>query len=530
MATKSIAMNLMRRSVLRLLVITLATSVKVPVTTPAAEHEIPPAFGPYVRLTEEDFADSKSFTAKERIVGTYFFYWYDSQTKEHIIDGDGTDALTTHPPTLEDFSYKSVRWHKQQLADMEAAGIDVALMVFWGSPAEHDSRANLHWSFAGLKPLVQAREELLREGRKPPFIGLFYDTSTLRHNHWRYHADLTTDYGKQFFYGTVRDFFSCIPAKHWAMIEGEPIVLLYAAAFAKKWDQSFIDYTKAEFPKEFGGREPWIAPQDSWNVRGDDTCAWGGALKFKNPGIAEIGPGYDHSAVPGRKPLVREREDGKFYRESWQKFLRRPSHFVMIETWNEFHEGTDIAESKEYGRKYIELTRKYSDLFKQGWKPPRPKGAFSNVKEVFANAGEAKQDNGLKLVEAEDGQTDVREARGRRGWFGRPFQDGHSLYIYFAVDDSFKPEDTMNATMEIEYFDAAAGQLGVEFDGSETTAPFKGAYSRTDKIALIGDKHWKTASFKLEEARFLNSQNAGADLRVVAEAPEFGLSKAMIRK
>ena len=145
----------------------------------AAEREIPPAFGPHVNLTPADFSASRSFTAKDRIVGTYYFYWYDSYTKEHIIDGDGTDALTTHPPTLEDFSYKSVRWHRKQLEDMEAASIDVALMVFWGSPAEHATNTHLHWSFAGLPPLVQAREELLRAGKHPPRIGLFYDTSTL---------------------------------------------------------------------------------------------------------------------------------------------------------------------------------------------------------------------------------------------------------------------------------------------------------------------------------------------------------------
>ena len=281
-------------------------------TVRAAEQEIPPAFGPHVNLSERDFTESKSFTSKDRLVGTYYFYWYDIHTKEHIVDGDGTDALTTHPPTLEDFSYKSVRWHKQQLADMEAAGIDFALMVFWGSPAEHERGTTLHWSFAGLKPLVEAREALLREGRKPPRLGLFYDTSTLQWNHWGYHADLTTDYGKRFFYGTVRDFFSCIPPKHWAMIDGKSIVLLYAAAFAKKWDQGFMDYTKAEFPKEFGGRVPWIAPQHSWGVKGDATCAWGGALGFRNPGIGELGPGYDHSAVPGRTPLIVKREGGKF--------------------------------------------------------------------------------------------------------------------------------------------------------------------------------------------------------------------------
>jgi len=99
-------------------------------------------------------------------------------------------------------------------------------------------------------------------------------------------------------------------------------------------------------------------------LKGDSTCAWGGALEFQRAGICELGPGYDHSAVFGRTPLVRERQNGKFYEESWRKFLREPSNFVMIETWNEFHEGTDIAESKEYGRQYIQLTRKYSDLFK----------------------------------------------------------------------------------------------------------------------------------------------------------------------
>lgn len=496
----------------------------------AAERTIPPAFGPHINLNEADFADSRSFSAGDRIVGTYFFYWYDVHSKAHILDGDGSDALTTHPPTLEDFSYKSTNWFKQQLADMEAAGLDVALMVFWGAPSEHDPAAGLHWSYAGLPPLVQAREELLREGRTPPRLGLFYDTSTLQHNHWGYHADLTTDYGKRWFYATIRDFFSCVPPRHWAMIDGKPIVLLYAAAFAKKWDQGFMDYTKAEFPKDFGGRTPWIAPQDSWGVRGDNTCAWGGALAFRNPGIGEIGPGYDHSAVPGRAPLVRAREKGRFYEESWLSFLRRPSHFVMIETWNEFHEGTDIAESKEYGRQYIELTQKYARLYKQGWKPPWPKGAFNNAKAVSAQAKDGQADNGLALVNAEDGQTRLQKTAGRAGWFAEPFRTGHSLYIYFRVDDSFKAEGTMNLGAELEYFDAAPGRLSVEFDGSDASAPFNGAYSRSEGIALAGDKRWKIAKFQLSSARLLNSQNAGADLRVVAEAAEFGLARITLHR
>jgi hypothetical protein len=496
----------------------------------AAEREIPAAFGPHINLTAKDFSESSSFTGKDKIVGAYSFYWYDIYSKSHIVNGDDTDALTTHPPTLEDFSYKSVRWHKKQLSDMEAAGIDVALMVFWGSPAEHATNTELHWSFAGLPPLVQAREELLHEGRKPPRIGLFYDTSTLQHNHWHYHADLTTDFGKKFFYGTVRDFYSCIPPKHWAMIEGKPIVLMYASAFAAKWDQCFIDYTKAEFAREFDGRVPWIAPQDSWNVKSDGTCAWGGALAFHNPGIGEIGPGYDHSAVPGRKPLVREREGGKFYEESWLKFLRRPSNFVMIETWNEFHEGTDIAESKEYGRQYIELTRKYSDLFKSGWKPPRPHGTFTDAKSVSIQLASKNVEAGLRQIECEDGETSPAIEGGRPARRVKPFRQS-SRYMYFAVDDSFKWADTMNATLEVQYFDAGKGRLRLEFDGSDTAAPFNGAYSRsTSEVALTGDQSWKTARFELRGARFLNSQNGGADFRLAGETPELVVSRVTLER
>ena len=72
---------------------------------------------------------------------THDFYWYDVTTNSHILNDDGSDALTTHPATLEDFSYKSVAWHKKQLSDMMAAGIDVVLPVYWGAPSE---RSRMH--------------------------------------------------------------------------------------------------------------------------------------------------------------------------------------------------------------------------------------------------------------------------------------------------------------------------------------------------------------------------------------------------
>jgi len=41
----------------------------------------------------------------------------------------------------------------------------VVLPVFWGSPAEHDEKTGLHWSFAGLPAARAGPRELLKEGK-----------------------------------------------------------------------------------------------------------------------------------------------------------------------------------------------------------------------------------------------------------------------------------------------------------------------------------------------------------------------------
>ena len=228
---------------------------------------------------------------------TSYFYWYDVYTDAHVRNADGSDALTDHPTTLTGFSYRSRSWHRSQLRQMKDAGIDVLLPVYWGAPSERVVDKPLKqqsWKYAGIACLVEARDELVAQGEHPPRIGLFYDTSTLQFNAEGRHIDLTTDFGRRWFYESVRDFFSMVPPRHWAMIDGRPIVFLYSSSFALKHDQSCLDYLSREFARDFGGRTPYVVAEISWNVRADNVYAWGGALGLKNPGVASIGPGYDH--------------------------------------------------------------------------------------------------------------------------------------------------------------------------------------------------------------------------------------------
>ena len=54
---------------------------------------------------------------------------------------------------------------------------------------------------------------------------------------------------------------------------------------------------------------------------------------------------------------------------------------MLVETWNELHEGTDVCDSKEFGRQYMELTAKYAKLFRDDVVLPKT-GPFANAEQV----------------------------------------------------------------------------------------------------------------------------------------------------
>ncbi len=511
-------------------VLWLGTAALLPA---AGAAQINPPLGPYTNPNAAERAKATRFGTNAPVVLTSYFYWYDVYTQAHLVNGDGSDALTDHPATLTGFSYKSTAWHRTQMADMMAAGIDVLLPVYWGEPSERipgKPAVEQPWSFAGLPPLVAARDALLAEGSTPPAIGLFYDTSTLQFNAANRQIDLTTDYGREWFYESIRDFFSLIPARHWATIEGRPIVFLYSASFAAAHDQTCIDYVRQAFARDFGGVQPYIVREISWNVHADNTYAWGGALSLRNPGVAALGPGYDHSAVPGRTPLIVPRENGAFFERQWTRFLRAPSRLVHIETWNEFHEGTDIAASREYGRQYIELNRKFADMFKAGIKPPRPRGPYSDFKSVSVTLQATNEARGLVQFEFADGATTPAEAGGEACRAAVPTLHG-GRYLYFRIDDSFKWAGQMLVDAAVEYFDAGSGTFRLEYDGPDPNAPFNGAYTASKTTAtLTNSGRWRTAKFRLLEARFLNSQNGGADFRIAVQADPFYVRRVTVTR
>ena len=463
-------------------------------------------------ITDERSAESlPTFRSGQPVIATSYFYWYDIESNSHVINHDGTDALTDHPPTTAGFSYNNTTWHQRQLEDMIAAGIDVALPVYWGTPL-----GDFGFSNAGLPKLVAARQRLLDAGKRPPAIGMFYDTSTLRHNRKQYHVDLTTPAGRLWFYGTIRDCFSLIPPEHRAHIDGRPLVLLYASAFAKAVDAQLFPAVRAMFRKDFG-TDLFLVKMVGWPGEADSQYQWGGALRPQLLETAGIGPGYDHSAVPGRSPLVRTRDDGRFYQFAWNRLLAmdpktRPSP-VHVETWNEFHEGTEICETVEYGRQYIDLTRRFADRFHAGQQIDLS-SLGPVLKTVSATPEKA---DGITLVPMPDGDGPVVEKTvdGKKAWCTT--ENRHSpttRYLYFEVSDYFVYDGDQSLEVTIIYHDGGPAEFTIHYDSNDPSVTGLAQAFRSGPTTPIHNTDvWKEVTFTIPHARFIGRAN-GADLRL----------------
>ncbi len=76
-------------------------------------------------------------------------------------------------------------------------------------------------------------------------------------------------------------------------------------------------------------------------------------------------PGYDDTQLPDRTPgLCVERYDGDLYRVQWEQALAARPDWILITSFNEWHEGSEIEPSLECGDKYLRLTAQYAQRFK----------------------------------------------------------------------------------------------------------------------------------------------------------------------
>ena len=82
-------------------------------------------------------------------------------------------------------------------------------------------------------------------------------------------------------------------------------------------------------------------------------------------------PGYDDTKIrtPG---LAVERFHGESYRIQWEQAIAADPHWVLVTSFNEWHEGSEVEPSAEYASQYIELTGELAGRFKSSRRRAHP--------------------------------------------------------------------------------------------------------------------------------------------------------------
>ncbi|MCB9888063.1 MAG: DUF5010 domain-containing protein [Planctomycetes bacterium] len=460
-------------------------------------------------------------------VATHYYYWY-RWPDEHF---RGAGAHFHHLPQPERASYLDPAWHAGEFGAMAECGIDIALAVFWDVAAAPD-RPDVRFSRAGLPPMVKALERLRAAGRATVQLGLMFDTSTLA-NRVRGvqpldgRPDLRSAAGRALFCDTVLAFFARVPQRWWARVDGRPLVVLYTSAFAARWDRRLGPALREAFVRRFPGERPFLVAEQSWGDIGQDgTYGFGAALygPVLHPGIAAIGPGFDDSVVPGRTAPRRDRDDGRFYRWSWRRAIESRPRLVVLETWNEMHEGSEICATKELGRRYLDITKEYTARLRAGDPGPEVALGFPTLwhradrswGQSARGASEVHADY-RRLTPERFGLREVAVPHGPcRVWNGalRPYRaPPGGTFLCFQVTDHFMFEVDLELEVTVDLDWGGQRHITLEYDSRDRTAPQEGRY-RSVRGTLTRHGMGQRLTFRLPRARCGNGQDAGTDFRL----------------
>jgi glycoprotein endo-alpha-1,2-mannosidase len=251
-----------------------------------------------------------------------------------------------------------------QLRAAAAAGLDGFAVSWWGRESDE----------ARVLPL------LFREARDAGLVlAPYYETGEL----WRRGAA-----------GVARDLLALLERHErepaWLRVGGAPVVFLYAAHRLRPaaWDavlghlaragRRLFLVAEAPRPEWLAARPDWLARFDALHVYtpvhilardGDLAAAYRAfaalARQSGRPFVPAVAPGFDDRAVrvPG---TVVPRAGGATYARTWRAALATEPAWVLVSTWNEWHEGSEIEPSVEHGDRYLEATRAWAERHRAG--------------------------------------------------------------------------------------------------------------------------------------------------------------------
>src|SRR5579859_2727878 len=123
--------------------------------------------GQYIEPNWTDFTVT-SFSSQQYLATTYYFYWHDLTDPTRLARQQGRFHT---PPDPAHYSFLLPETHQREFQDMQAAGLDFVLPVYWGEPG-HPGRTTAetsphYWSTEGIPAMVRALDNMQAQGNRP---------------------------------------------------------------------------------------------------------------------------------------------------------------------------------------------------------------------------------------------------------------------------------------------------------------------------------------------------------------------------
>ena len=309
--------------------------------------------------------DEVKYTAVPKQVLAFYYGWYGNPTVssrwvhwEKVDEAKKTIGSSSHYPTLGAYDSHDPKLVEQHCRWAKEAGITGFIATWWGQGDFHDK---------GL-PL------LLDTAQKNGLVVTVYFETTRR--------------------GALQDILYLLEhyAKHpaWLKVDGKPVIFVYGRAVGEIKPDGWLEVI-AQANKQFPGGAVFIGDQISKNAArifdGIHTYNPTGSLARKTPeqirawaqttypkwvetagsnriSCVTIIPGYDDTTQgrPAPRPIT-ERHGGKTYEILWEEAIAANPDWVLITTWNEWHEGSEIEPSIEDGDRALKATPAFAKKF-----------------------------------------------------------------------------------------------------------------------------------------------------------------------
>jgi hypothetical protein len=286
----------------------------------------------------------------ERLVLAFYYPWFDGNTWK---GGQIPDV----PQTL--YNSDDTGAMARQIDQAKGAGIDAFVVNWWGQGNRTEKNLKSMLDVAGQKGF---RLTVDFDINSPFMGGVGSYAGNLRHLHSVHatHPAYLRYQGRPvvFFYNVSR-----LPVGTWQSLrdqaDPERKALWIAEGVDLKYQSVFDGHHL--YSITWPNRIPPAQTLPKW---GDRVRAYNRQNGTAKLWVATVMPGYDDRKVRPGNGFARSRDGGEYYGQAWQAAIASKPHWVVINSFNEWPEGSYIEPSQAYGGLYMDLTREWAANYK----------------------------------------------------------------------------------------------------------------------------------------------------------------------